>query len=168
VGAHSPWVSRTLAGIGYEVTVGNPRHVKLISHGPKKNDRLDAENLARLLRLDPVMLRPSCHRGATAPADLALLRSRGAIVRARTRLINSARSMVKAAGGRLPRCSADSFHDKVQGLVPDMLKPALEPMLEAIAGLTQQILASTRQLEKLVDERYPETRILRRPKGSAS
>jgi len=165
VGGHSPWVSRTLTQLGYEVTVANPRQVKLISHGPKKNDRLDAENLARLLRFDPIMLRPVCHRGETAQADLALLRSRDAIVRARTRLINSARSMVKAAGGRLPKCSADSFHHKVQHHLPEMLKPALEPMLVAIASLTQQILASTRQLEKLADERYPETWVLRQVKG---
>jgi len=165
VGGHSPWVSRALTQLGYEVTVANPRQVKLISHGPKKNDKLDAENLARLLRLDPILLRPICHRGATAQADLALLRSRDAVVRARTRLINSARSMVKAAGGRLPKCSADSFHHKVQGRLPEMLKPALEPLIEAIAGLTQQIIIATRQLEKLADERYPETRILRQPKG---
>jgi len=46
-----------------------------------------------------------------------------------------------------------------------MLKPALEPLIEVIAGLTQQIITATRQLEKLADERYPETRILRQPKG---
>jgi transposase len=165
VGGHSPWVSRTLTDMGYAVTVANPRQVKLISHGQKKNDLLDAENLARLLRYDPAMLRPVQHRGPTAQADLALLRGRDALVRARTRLINSARSMVKAAGGRLLRCSAESFHYKVHDDLPELLKPALEPMLEAIAGLTEQIRASEKQLKKLADERYPETRILRQIKG---
>lgn len=165
VGGQSPWVSRTLTQLGYVVTVANPRQVKLISKGPRKNDKLDAENLARLLRYDRELLHPICHRGATAQADLALLRSRDALVRARTRLINSARSMVKAAGGRLPKCSAESFHRKVEDRIPEMLKPALQPVLEAIASLTEQIAIATRQLEKLADERYPETHILRQVKG---
>jgi transposase len=93
--------------MGYDVTVANPRQVKLISHGQKKSDLLDAENLARLLRYDRARLRPITHRGPAAQADLALLRSRDAIVKARTRLINSARNTVKAAGGRLPKCSAE-------------------------------------------------------------
>jgi len=145
--------------------VANPRQVKLIADSPKKNDLLDAENLARLLCYDPAMLRPISHRGEAAQADLALLRSRDALVQARTRLINSARGMAKAAGGRLPSCSAESFHSKVRDHLPELLKPALEPMLPAIASLTEQIRTATRQLEKLADDRYPETRILRQPKG---
>ena len=55
-----------------------------------------------------------------------------------------------------------------QGLsddVPALLKPALQPMLEAIAGITQQIRAMTWRLEKLADERYEETKVLRQIKG---
>ena len=165
VGGHSPWVSRTLTDMGYDVTVANPRQVKLISQGQKKNDFLDAENLARLLRYDPALLRPVQHRGPAAQADLALLRSREVIVRSRTRLISSARNLVKAAGGRLPRCSAESFHYKVRDHVPELVKPAVLPLLEASAGLSEQIAGLTRQLEALADERYPETRVLRQVKG---
>ena len=165
VGGHSPWVSRTLTDMGYDVTVANPRQVKLISHGQKKSDLLDAENLARLLRYDPALLRPVQHRGPAAQADLALLRSRDVIVRSRTRLISSARNLVKAAGGRLPKCSAESFHYKVRDHVPELVKPAILPLFEAIAGLSEQIAGLTRQLEALADERYPETRVLRQVKG---
>jgi len=165
VGGHSPWVSRALTDMGYEVTIANPRQVKLISHGQKKNDFLDAENLARLLRYDRSMLRPITHRGAAAQADLAVLRSRDAVVRARTRLISSARNMVKAAGGRLPRCSAESFHYKACDHVPQLIKPAVEPLLEVIAGLTGQINKMTRHLEELADQRYPETKVLRQIRG---
>lgn len=165
VSGHSPWVSRTLTDMGYDVTVANPRQVKLISHGQKKSDLLDAENLARLLRYDRGLLRPITHRGPAAQADLALLRSRDAVVRARTRLISSARNMVKAAGGRLPRCSAESFHYKASDHLPELVKPAILPLLEAIAGLSSQIAKMTRDLEALADERYPETRVLRQIKG---
>lgn len=165
VGGHSPWVSRELTDMGYDVTIANPRQVKLISHGQKKSDLLDAENLARLLRFDRAMLRPITHRGADAQADLALLRSRDAVVRARTRLISSTRNTVKAAGGRLPRCSAESFHYKACDHVPELVKAAVLPLLDVIAGLTEQINRMTRQLDRLAEERYPETRVLRQIKG---
>jgi transposase len=165
VGGQSSWVSRALSELGHEVTVANPRQVKLISKSYKKNDREDAENLARLLRIDPVLLHPVRHRGVTAQADLALLRSRDVLVRTRTRLINSARSMVKAAGGRLPRCSAESFHLKAPDHLPELLRPALGPMLEAVGSLTETIRGYTRRLEQLADERYPETGVLRQIKG---
>lgn len=47
VGTHSPWVSRELEAAGHEVHVANPRKVRLIFAGGRKNDRLDAENLPK-------------------------------------------------------------------------------------------------------------------------
>ena len=52
VGTHSPWVSRLLAEAGHEVIVANARAVRLIYGGKRKSDRLDAEKLARLARVD--------------------------------------------------------------------------------------------------------------------
>ena len=72
VGTHSPWVSRQLKAKGHEVIVANPRKVKLITESVKKNDRMDAEQLARLARVDPKLLSPIQHRGAEAQADLAV------------------------------------------------------------------------------------------------
>ena len=45
-GTHSPWVSRLLERCGHEVLVANARKLGLIHAGGRKNDRLDAENLA--------------------------------------------------------------------------------------------------------------------------
>jgi hypothetical protein len=43
----------TLAQLrGYEVIVANARHVRLIGERRKKDDRLDAQILARLARID--------------------------------------------------------------------------------------------------------------------
>jgi len=39
---HSPWVSRTLSGLGHEVIVAHARNVRLIGESRKKDDRLDA------------------------------------------------------------------------------------------------------------------------------
>ena len=50
VGTHSPWLSRWLSSLGFEVIVANVRQVQLISASSRKNDRLDARLLARLAR----------------------------------------------------------------------------------------------------------------------
>jgi Transposase len=93
-GGHSPWVSRLLEELGHEVIVANPRNVRLIGESTRKDDRLDARTLARLARIDPMLLSPVRHRGAEAQADLAVIRARRALVKARTMLINAARGLV--------------------------------------------------------------------------
>ena len=164
-GTHSPWVSRALSEWGHEVIVANPRQVRLISHGKRKNDKEDAENLARLARVDPKLLHPICHRGEQAQADLAYIRSRKALVEARTALINCARGIAKSMGTRLPKCESKSFTDKVKEDVPPALKPAFEPLLRSIKQLSQEIDVMDKQIDKLSEERYPETAVLRQVKG---
>jgi len=73
--------------------------------------------------------------------------------------------MVKAVGGRLPKCSADYFAAKVKDHLPQMLRPALEPMLASIAQLTEQVRQMTRDLKKLAQEGYPETALLSQVHG---
>lgn len=164
-GTHSPWISRLLEGCGHEVLVANARKLKLIYAGGRKNDKLDAENLARLARLDPRLLSPVEHRGETSQAHLALVRSREALVGARTKLVNHVRGAVKSFGARLPKCNAESFHRKVRERVPEALAPALEPLLETIASLTVRIREYERELEVLSRELYPETALLRQVGG---
>jgi transposase len=71
-GMHSPWVSRLLSKLGHEVIVAHARNVRLIGESRKKDDRLDAQTLARLARIDPQLLRPVKHRSAKAQADLTV------------------------------------------------------------------------------------------------
>jgi transposase len=165
VGAHSRWASHLLKDLGHDVLVANARKLRAIYHNPRKGDRADAETLARLARLDPALLSPIHHRSPQAQADLAMLRSRDALVRSRTLLINHARSIVKSTGARLPSCSADSFAHKVALDTPEPLLPALAPILDTIASLTQQIKSYDRKNEELCSERYPETKLLRKVSG---
>src|SRR5215218_4651194 len=57
-GTHSPWVSRLLEECGHEVLVANARKLRLIYANKRKTDEVDAENLARLARVDPKLLYP--------------------------------------------------------------------------------------------------------------
>jgi len=48
VGTHSPWVQRLLEELGHEVITAHTQSVRLIYGGTNKDDRLDAERLARI------------------------------------------------------------------------------------------------------------------------
>ena len=104
VGTHSPWVSRLLKELGHEVLVANPRKTRLIYQNRGKQDRVDAEALARIARLDPKLLYPVEHRPESVAQDMAVLRSRDVLVRTRTQLVNHVRGAVKATGHRLRKC----------------------------------------------------------------
>src|SRR5919202_5106302 len=164
-GTHSPWVSRLLEDCGHAVLVANARKLRLIHQNKRKTDKIDAENLARLARLDPKLLAPLEHRDEHTQAHLALLRSREALVETRTRLVNHVRGSVEAFGARLPKCSTHSFHNKAAPQIPQELEEVLRPVLETIASLTERIKDYERKLEALAEEHYPETKLLRQVRG---
>jgi transposase len=165
-GTHSPWVSRVLEECGHEVLVANARKLRLIYANKQKTDEIDAENLARLVHLDPKLLYPLQHRGENAQAHMALIRSRQALVSCRTQLVNHVRGAVKSFGARLPKCPARSFHKRAAEHIPEALLPALEPVLEQIGSLTERIRDYERHLKTISEEHYPqETELLRQVEG---
>jgi hypothetical protein len=104
VGTHSAWVQAIIAGEGHEVRVANPRQMGS-KRRKRKNERIDRHKLARLRRVDPQSLHPIAHRRREVRQDLVLLRTREALVAARTELINTTRGLVKSMGARLRQCS---------------------------------------------------------------
>jgi transposase len=166
VGTHSPWVSSLLQKIGHEVYVANPRKTEGGKRkNRRKNDKLDAQILARQVKSDPELLYPIQHRGEEARHALVLLRARYAIVNARTKLICGARGLVKSTGYRLPSCSSDSFHKTNRLYVPEGLRGMLEPLFEQIEMMTAQIKTYDKEVEHMCQEAYPETELLQQPKG---
>ncbi len=165
VSTHSPWVSRLLQAFGHDVVVANPRQVKLISASSRKDDRLDAQTLARLARVDPQLLRPIQHRSAKAQGDLMVIRVRAALVEARTSLVNTARGLTKSLGERLPICGTDQMGVEQTELLPAKLQQVLEPLLQQVVSLTEKIKESDRRVEQIAREDYPETRLLQQVSG---
>jgi transposase len=164
-GTHSPWVSRVLEECAHEVLVANSRKTRLIYSNKRKTDEVDAENLARLARVDPKLLYPLKHRNEDSQAHMALIRSREALVSCRTQLVNHVRGAVKSFGARLPKCPARSFHKKAPEHIPEALRPALGPILEQIGSLTESIRQYDRKVETACEELYPETELLRQVEG---
>jgi len=164
-GMHSPWVSRLLAELGHEVIVAHARNVRLIGESRKKDDRLDAQTLARLARIDPQLLCPVRHRSARAQADMTLIRARAGLVRARTALLNTARGLVKSYGERLRGCNVRNMNpEKAENLSPE-LQVALEPLLNAIESLSERIAEYNERIERLAQQSYPQVGQLKQIKG---
>jgi transposase len=165
-GTHSPWASRVLEECGHEVLVANARKTRLIYANKGKTDEVDAENLARLARVDPKLLYPLKHRGEESQAHMAIIRSRQALIGCRTQLVNHVRGAVKSFGARLPKCPARSFHKRAAEHIPEALRPALGPILETSGSLTERIRDYERQLETIAKDHYPhETDLLRQVEG---
>ena len=163
-GMHSPWVSRLLSELGHQVVVANARKIAMITASTSKNDRNDAEQLARLAAYDPRLLSPLRHRSQQRQQDLNLIQVRATLVRARTMLINALRGLVKSAGSRLPSCSTESLAVRAPAHIPSALAAAGRPLLEQIVALNGQIAGLDREIEKL-REKYPEIGVLRTVPG---
>ncbi|MHC4831018.1 MAG: IS110 family RNA-guided transposase [Planctomycetota bacterium] len=162
---HSPWISRVLKDCGHEVIVANPRKLELISKNDSKNDRKDAELLARLARADPKLLRPVQHRGEQAQLDLSLIRARDTLVRMRASLVNFARGTVKTAGARLSKCDTKTFATRVKDEIPKGLRRTLAPILRQLKQLTKEIAGYDKRIDAVSAKRYPETALLKQVHG---
>ncbi len=165
VGTHSAWVREVICGYGHEVLVANPRLMEGSKRRKRKSDRIDANKLARLGRVDPQSLHPMQHRSPEVRQDLVMLRARDALVAARTDLINATRGLVKSMGTRLPKCSGPSFAQKVEEAVPAEIREALLPLVRIAAALSDGIQGYDEKIEMLAGEKYGHTALLRQVKG---
>lgn len=165
VGTHSPWLSRIVRQAGHETIVANAHQVRLVYGARRKNDRIDAEKLARLARFDVQLLKPVQHRSAQAHADLARVKARDALVRARAKLVLHVRGIVKASGARLPSGSVAAFHHRARQHLPSEFIPALAPVLDALENLTGTIKRIDNELAAVAKRDYPETQLLRQVPG---
>ena len=165
-GARSAWISREPKRLGHEVIVANARQLKWITASDNKNDPVDTRKLALLARADVRLLSPVEHRTAEQQGELAVIRARDAILRARTLLINSARGIAKGFGLRLPKSITATFGKRVLACLPAMLPNAFGGLLEQIDALSQHIGGHDQQVGELA-ARHPEAeRLTRRQHGS--
>lgn len=167
-GTHSAWMARLLTRLGHEVIVANPRKLRLIYESQHKNDGVDAEYLARVARLDRKLLGAIEHRSELGQAHLQIIRARDTLVRARVRLIHHVRAAIKSSGKTVPPYSAEAFHKRIRDVVPALLHDALLPLIDLIEQLTVRIRTYDRQVERLAEDRYPETEVLTQVTGVGS
>ena len=164
-GGSSPWVSRLLDSLDHEVVVCSPRRVRLIAESKLKNDKIDAEVLARLVRLDPEFLQPIQHRSEEAQLLRGNLKVRSAMVEARTKWINTVRGLLRSFGYKVSGKAPQTFVDRVDKMqLPSELRSVIEPLLEQLDLLSGEIARRNEHLEEMVKE-LPEVEHLRQIPG---
>lgn len=151
----SAWIGELLEHLGHEVIVANAREVRSITHSKRKSDRRDAEQLARLARLDPALLHPIQHRRVERRFDLMIIRGRAAVVECRTRLINSVRGMAKTFGEQVPAASSSRFAARARKALSPALAGVLDLLLGQIESLTAAIECYDEQIRQL-SQKYKE------------
>jgi transposase len=156
---NASWVGWTLEECGQRVLVADPRSIGLIHKKSRKNDRRDAEKLARLARADEQLVYPTHLRSRERTEAMAEVRARAALVATRTRLVNTTRALAKMQGVRLSRCSPRGLGRMIEPLerTRPTLFATLTPLVAAIDALSGQIHATDDRLNKLC-ARFAETR----------
>lgn len=149
VGTQSAWIAREFAKLGHEVIVANARELKWITSSDAKNDRNDAVKLARLARADRNLLSPVEHRTAEQQAELAVIRARDALVRSRALLVNTARSLAKGFGLRLPATITHTFGARALANLAVHLHTAMSGLLEHIDAVGLKIREYDQRIAEL-------------------
>jgi transposase len=140
-GSHSRWIHDTLKKLGISVYVVNPNKVKLIAKSKKKTDKVDANCLAKLLRIDELPERVYVAEGDSRELR-DLLRSRHQLIASTTCLMNHLRGMLKQEGIKLKR---NAFKDEstfpkllTNKSIPNHLHPIITSYEKAIAEIRKQ------------------------------
>lgn len=162
---HSHWVAALIRSLRTEVYVANPRRLPLITRSSRKNDRNDAEQLARIGRLDVELLSPVQLRTDECMRERARLRSRSLLVRTRVRVINSIRSTLKVFGIKPPRCAAEYASKRFPAVIPAELQSIIDPLVLTLQALDEQIKRFDREVELQAKQHFPATSALRQVHG---
>jgi transposase len=138
----SPWVGRVLTELGHEVIVANAQRVRLIAESTLKNDKVDAETLARLVRMDPALLCPIRHRSEETQRLRGMLRVRRALINSRTTCLNTARGLLRSFGHRVPGRRPERLARALTtGKVPEELCALVAPLVATALELDEKVQA---------------------------
>lgn len=163
VGMQSPWISRFLKDLGHRVLVANPRKVRAIYQNDRKSDRKDAEMLARIARSDEKLLHPIEHGTEEMQLDLLQIKLRDNLVRRRVDIISSVRFTLKSLGIKLRSPNTASFARHARKTLQAghaSVLVMIEPSLQVLDIMTEQIRALEKSIETTACEKYPETEFL--------
>ena len=166
IGSQSRWASQLLIDMGLKVLVANPCQLSLIYGSKNKNDKLDAERLARLARFNSKLLHAIEHRPANQQADLENLKARDLLVRTRPRTVCHIRGVLKSYGVKMKSCDTESFANQVKSFVPEPLGAIFEPLLHILDAINAQIAVYDKTINTLCRDKYAkETSTLQQVNG---
>jgi transposase len=151
-GGSSPWVARLIESMGHDVVVCAPRRVRLIAESTMKTDEIDAEVLARLVRVDEGFLGRVTHRSESAQLQRGLMTARTALVSARSKWVHSARGILRSFGFRVPGGHTSRFHLRCAKVeMPDDLRAVVQPLLNQVEQVSAEIQAIEERLKSIAE-----------------
>lgn len=162
-GTHAGWLGRAVEGHGHELVLANPRKLRMRG-AVNKNDKVDAEFLARMGRADPELLYPVIPRAERVQIALGVVRARDQLVRTRTAQINHVRAVAKTLGHRLPAAPGRSF-PRLREAVDEQLMSTVAPLFDTIEAINDNIKVFDREIDRLCIHEFPETSLLRQVPG---
>jgi len=143
-------VHDTLTGWGHEVLLVDTTRVKRLGIGDhgRKNDRIDAEVLARAVERGGI---PLAHVLSPARRELRLkLSVRRSLVETQTNLVVTIRGIARAQSDALPRCDTEHFVERVRtAAIKNETRGVIEPLLHVLAHTQQQLAQVDLELEAL-------------------
>lgn len=165
-GGQSAWAERILGRLGHEVVVANPARVRLIAEATLKNDRVDAETLARLVRADRKLLAPITHRSEETQRHRGMLRVRRVLLNARTACVNAARGLLRSFGYKVKgKLNGERLAALVaQAELPEEMVRLVMPLVITALELDEKVEALNDEVEA-IGARYPEVALLQTAPG---
>jgi transposase len=142
-----------------DVQVANPNKLQTIATSDKKTDRVDAKQLARLLRLDSV---PESYVPSEQIRECrALVRGRTKLVQVRTEMVNKIHGLLTDQGitEAIKPLSVEGREVLADLSLPTPWEELLESYLEIIDTLSEEIDRLDDLIEEIADER-DETQLL--------
>ena len=168
VGTHSPWISRFLKTLGCTVIVANARKLRAIYTNTRKCDKLDAQMLAKLVRVDPGLLHPVHHSEEDTQVDFLPIKMREVVVRQRVNAINAIRGALKALGIRIPNATSRGFAKQAKNYLakhhPEIL-PSIDPLLIILLEIKEQIKYYDKAIDQLIAEKYRAAQLIQQIGG---
>jgi transposase len=154
-----------LTGWGHEVWVADTTRVRQLGIGQhkRKNDRIDAEILARGGENGKV---PRAHVLSHASQRLRMqLGVRRALVETRAHYIVAIRSMLRSEGLQVPSCDVEAFLKKLSAMtIPAAVSGVIKPLVVALEAIGPQIENADEQLNERCDQ-LPIIRLLKSAPG---
>jgi len=135
---------------GHDVLVVDTTRVRQLGIGQhkRKNDRIDAEALARAVERGQI---PLAH--VLSPQRRQMrheLSIRRALVETRAQYVTTIRGVLRAQGIRLPKCQVEQFPDKLaDAKLDESQRELVAPLARLLEGLNVEIAHADRRLDEL-------------------
>lgn len=158
-GPHALWVGELLKELGHEPIACHPRRVRLIAEGRNKNDRMDAEILARLSLSDLELIRPIHQRSRSTLDQRSVIRARAAVVDAQKRLRTMLRGLVKPFGLRVHRGKKRALAELSTAALPPLVRVSVDSVLQILTATAEQIAILDKHVEQICEQNVATTRL---------